>query len=72
VVAVSLKNNPTYLRFIEEDRFSELPAPVYVRGFVRAYADCVGLDATKVATSYMAKYAADGGAAPRGRFLSGR
>jgi flagellar biosynthesis protein FlhG len=66
------KINPTYLRFIEEDRYAELPAPVYVRGFVRAYADCVGLDSTRVAASYMRKFEADTDAAPRGRFLSSR
>jgi flagellar biosynthesis protein FlhG len=66
------KINPTYLRFIEEDRYAELPAPVYVRGFVRAYADCVGLDATRAAASYMKLYEGDPDEAPRGRFLSGR
>jgi hypothetical protein len=29
---------PTYLRFIGEDRYDALPAAVYVRGFVTAYA----------------------------------
>jgi flagellar biosynthesis protein FlhG len=52
-IAGITKVNPTYLRFIEEERFSELPAPVYVRGFVSAYASCVGLDARRVAASYM-------------------
>jgi flagellar biosynthesis protein FlhG len=52
-IAGITKVNPTYLRFIEEERFSELPAPVYVRGFVSAYASCVGLDASRVAASYM-------------------
>ncbi|MBW2665384.1 MAG: helix-turn-helix domain-containing protein [Deltaproteobacteria bacterium] len=66
------KITPTYLRFIEEDRYAELPAPVYVRGFVRAYAECVGLDSTRVAASYMKKYEADTDASPRGRFLGSR
>jgi flagellar biosynthesis protein FlhG len=52
-IAGITKVNPTYLRFIEEERFSELPAPVYVRGFVSAYASCMGLDASRVAASYM-------------------
>ena len=52
-IAGITKVNPTYLRFIEEERFSELPAPVYVRGFVAAYATCLGLDASRVAASYM-------------------
>jgi len=66
------KISPTYLRFIEEDRFSELPAPVYVRGFVTAYADCVGLDGKRVATSYMRNFEVETGGSRRGRFLAGR
>jgi curved DNA-binding protein CbpA len=66
------KISPSYLRFIEEDRYAELPAPVYVRGFVTAYADCVGLDAKRVAASYMRKFDAETASARRGRFLGGR
>jgi flagellar biosynthesis protein FlhG len=47
------KVNPTYLAFIEEERFDGLPASVYVRGFVVGYASCLGLDAKKVAASYL-------------------
>ncbi len=36
---------PQFLRALEADRFDLLPAPVYVRGFVRAYCQQVGLDA---------------------------
>jgi flagellar biosynthesis protein FlhG len=46
------KVNPLYLRCIEEERFDALPAPVYVRGFVGAYARCLGLDAERVATDF--------------------
>ena len=66
------KITPTYLRFIEEDRYAELPAPVYVRGFVSAYADCIGLDAKRVAASYMRKLEAETGLSRRSRFLVGR
>ncbi|MDH3211510.1 MAG: helix-turn-helix domain-containing protein [Myxococcales bacterium] len=52
-IAEITKVNPTYLRSIEEERFSELPAAVYVRGFVSAYASCLGLDARRVAASYV-------------------
>jgi flagellar biosynthesis protein FlhG len=47
------KVNPTYLAFIEEERFDGLPASVYVRGFVVGYAGCLGLDAKQVAASYL-------------------
>jgi flagellar biosynthesis protein FlhG len=64
------KVNPTYLRFIEEERFEDLPARVYVRGFVSAYASCVGLDGRKVAESYMRRFDESGPKAPR-RFSKG-
>ena len=57
-IADITKINPTYLRFIEDERFDDLPAPVYVRGFVRAYASCVGLEAEQVAGSYMERFLA--------------
>ena len=52
-VARQTKVNPTYLRFIEEERFADLPARVYVRGFVMSFAACVGLDPEAVARSYL-------------------
>jgi flagellar biosynthesis protein FlhG len=50
------KVNPAYLQFIEEERFENLPAAVYVRGFVMGYAGCLGLDPKRVADSYMQRY----------------
>jgi flagellar biosynthesis protein FlhG len=47
------KVNPVYLRCIEEERFEALPAAVYVRGFVTAYARCLGLEASRVASDYL-------------------
>jgi flagellar biosynthesis protein FlhG len=55
-VARQTKVNPTYLRFIEEDRFEELPARVYVRGFVMSFAGAVGLDPDAVARSYLQRF----------------
>jgi flagellar biosynthesis protein FlhG len=52
-IALVTKINPTYLRFIEEEKFEDLPAPVYVRGFVGAYARCIGLDPERVVAGYM-------------------
>ena len=50
------KVNTSYLGFLEEERFEELPERVYVRGFVAAYASCLGLDPMRVASSYMERY----------------
>lgn len=52
------KINAVFLSFLEEGRFAELPARVYVRGFVAAYASCIGLDPIRVASSYMKGYEA--------------
>jgi curved DNA-binding protein CbpA len=46
----------SYLECLEEERFSELPARVYVRGFVMGYAGCIGLDPRAVSEGYMARY----------------
>ncbi len=52
-IAEVTKINPTYLRSIEEDQYGDLPARVYVRGFVVSYARCLGLDPERVAGSYL-------------------
>ena len=68
-VAGATKINPAYLRFLEEDRFDDLPALVYVRGFVAAYARYLGLDANRVARSYSLRFEEQRRAKPRGRLL---
>ncbi len=45
----------THLRNIEDENFADLPADVYVRGFVTAYAKTIGLDPQAVVPSYMAR-----------------
>lgn len=55
-IAAVTKISPTYLRCLEEERFADLPAAVYVRGFVTAYARCVGLEPRRVAASYMKRF----------------
>ena len=55
-VAKVTKVNPTYLRFLEEERFEDLPARVYVRGFLMAFASCVGIDPQAVARSYLERF----------------
>jgi flagellar biosynthesis protein FlhG len=71
-VAAATKVNPTYLRFLEEERFDDLPAVVYVRGFVAAYARLLGIDPTRVAPSYVARCEEHRSTRPRGRFLGRR
>lgn len=42
-----------YLEALEGDRFDILPAPVFVRGFLREYARIVGLDGDEVVNFYL-------------------
>lgn len=44
-----------YIQAIEDEDFSKLPAPVYVRGFVFQYAKCLKLKTEVVANSYVAR-----------------
>ncbi len=71
-IARVTKISPTYLRFIEEERFADLPNSVYVRGFVTAYANCVGLEGKDVAASYMKRFDKGHGERRRGRFFESR
>ena len=47
------KISKTYIRHIEEEDHSKLPADVYTRGFVYQYAKCLKLNPELVATSYL-------------------
>ncbi len=56
-----------HLENIEEERFSRLPAPVYLRGILMSMARELRLDGQKVARSYLDRVAAaTGGGAPPG------
>ncbi len=43
-----IRINPDYLEALEDERWGDLPAPVYARGFLRSYARYLGLDADAV------------------------
>ncbi len=47
------KVSKTYIRHIEDEEISKLPALVYARGFVYQYAKCLKLNPDLVATSYI-------------------
>ncbi len=55
-ISSTSKVSVNYLRAIEENAFVRLPAPVFTRGFVVSYAKALGLDANKIANSYMTLY----------------
>ena len=62
----------TCLQHVEDERFEDLPASVYVRGFVTAYANCVGLEGKDVAVSYMKRFDEGRGERRKGRFFESR
>jgi cytoskeletal protein RodZ len=45
-----------YLRALEEEKFQLLPAPAYVRGFLRVYADELGLDGQLYVDEFNSRY----------------
>ncbi|CAO3417459.1 RodZ domain-containing protein [Azospirillum endophyticum] len=51
-VATMLRIRYPYLLAIEEGRYQELPGSTYAIGFLRSYAECLGLDPDAVATRY--------------------
>jgi len=54
IAAVS-KVGVRFLEYIEQDRHSDLPAPVYLRGFLQEYARCLGLEPQATADAYLAR-----------------
>jgi hypothetical protein len=51
------KIRPKYLRALEDERFDILPAPTYVRGFLRSYAEALGLDGQPFVDEYNTRFA---------------
>ncbi len=59
-----------YLRFLEEERFEQLPGHAYTKGFLQVYADALGLDGRLYVEEYNMRYVGgvgggDEGSAPR-------
>ena len=54
-IALVTKIGVRFLEYIEEDRVTLLPAPVYLRGFLMEYGRVIGLDPRRTADAYMAR-----------------
>src|SRR5512144_285617 len=63
-VAQSLRIRRPFLEAIESGRFEALPAPVYALGFVRCYAEQLGLDPEEIARRFKSEIAELGAGAP--------
>lgn len=47
-----LKIKKSYLKNLEEGSYDKLPPPVYIKGFIRSYANLLGLDQKKLVDLY--------------------
>ncbi len=54
-IANQSKIGVRFLEYLEADRFRDLPAPVYIRGFLREYTRACGLDPVRVIDSYLSR-----------------
>ncbi|HZC28316.1 MAG TPA: RodZ domain-containing protein [Gaiellaceae bacterium] len=45
-----------YLKALEDEKFELLPAPTYVRGFLRSYADALGLEGQLYVDEYNSRF----------------
>lgn len=52
-IASSTKISRRYLEAFEQDRFDQLPAPIFARGFLREYAKFIGVDPDEAVTHYL-------------------
>jgi cytoskeletal protein RodZ len=58
------KVRPKYLRALEDEQFDVLPAPTYVKGFLKAYADALGLDGQLYVDEFNSRFVAGEEEAP--------
>ena len=60
VAAQKTKAKIQYLEAIERDDFGKMPAPVYARGFIRTYADFLGIDSVPLVKEYNERHGGQG------------
>jgi helix-turn-helix protein len=58
-VELATKIRAKYVRAIEEEQFDTLPAETYVKGFLRTYADYLGLDGQLYVDEYDSRFVVD-------------
>ncbi|MGD0714347.1 MAG: helix-turn-helix transcriptional regulator [Gaiellaceae bacterium] len=59
-VELATKIRAKYVRALEDEEFAVLPAQPYVKGFLRTYADFLGLDGQLYVDEYNSRFVADG------------
>jgi hypothetical protein len=58
-VELATKIRAKYLRALEEEQFEVLPTGTYIKGFMRSYADFLGLDGELYVDEYNSRYVAE-------------
>jgi DnaJ-domain-containing protein 1 len=53
MISEMVKVRMAYLQAIEDDQIEKAPSRVFLKGFLKAYAECIGLDADVVASRYL-------------------
>jgi cytoskeletal protein RodZ len=69
---IATKIRVKYLRALEEERFEILPSQTYVKGFLRTYADYLGLDGQLYVDEYNSRFVVGDDGDPRPRRSSAR
>jgi hypothetical protein len=59
-VELATKIRAKYLRALEDEEFHALPGDTYIKGFLRGYADYLGLDGQLYVDEYSSRYVVDG------------
>ena len=59
-VELATKIRAKYIRALEEEEFEILPSGTYIKGFMRSYADFLGLDGQLYVDEYNSRHVADG------------
>src|SRR3954468_14123575 len=59
-VELATKVRAKYIRALEDEQFALLPAQPYVKGFLRTYAEFLGLDGQLYVDEYNSRFVSDG------------
>ena len=60
-IELGTKIRPKYLKALEDEQFETLPAQPYVKGFLRTYAEFLGLDGQLYVDEYNSRHVVDTG-----------
>jgi hypothetical protein len=66
-IELATKIRAKYIRALEEEDFDSVPGDAYVRGFLRTYAEYLGLDGDVYVDEYASRFLADWREEPRER-----